>query len=206
MRLPEPPLLLVTDRRQARRPLPDLIEVAFAAGCRWASLREKELPKAEQLALTRRLLPLARRFDAKLTLHGDPALAQAAGYDGVHLPAGGDAETARALLGPAALVGISIHDLAEAAALDPALDYAIVGPVRETASKPGYGPALGFARLAAIAAATRVPIIAIGGIDAAAVPEILASGAVGIAVMGGIMRAADPAGEVKGLIAALCDR
>lgn len=206
MRLPEPPLLLVTDRRQARIPLPELIEAAFAAGCRWASLREKDLPKAEQLAMTRHLLPLARRFDAKLILHGDPALAQAAGCDGVHLPAGGDAKMARALLGPSALVGVSIHDLAEAAAFDPALDYVIVGPVRETASKPGYGPSLGFAGLAALAAATRVPIIAIGGIDAAAIPEILASGAAGVAVMGGIMRAANPAVEVKGLIAALCGR
>jgi thiamine-phosphate pyrophosphorylase len=204
--LPEPPLLLVTDRRQARIPLPELIEAAFAAGCRWASLREKDLPKAEQLAMTRHLLPLARRFDAKLILHGDPALAQAAGCDGVHLPAGGDAKMARALLGPSALVGVSIHDLAEAAAFDPALDYVIVGPVRETASKPGYGPSLGFAGLAALAAATRVPIIAIGGIDAAAIPEILASGAAGVAVMGGIMRAANPAVEVKGLIAALCGR
>jgi len=113
---------------------------------------------------------------------------------------------ARALLGPAALVGISIHHLAEAEALDPALDYAVAGPVRETASKPGYGPALGFAGLAAITAATRVPIIAIGGIDAETVPEILASGAIGVAVMGGIMRAANPAGEVKELIAALCGR
>jgi len=129
VRLPEPPLLLVTDRRQARIPLLELIEVAFAAGCRWASLREKDLPKAEQLALTRRLLPLARRFGAKVTLHGDLAVAQATGCGGVHLPAGGDAKTARALLGPAALVGASIHDLAEAEALDPALDYAIAGPV-----------------------------------------------------------------------------
>ena len=206
MRLPEPPLLLVTDRRQARIPLPELIEVAFAAGCRWASLREKDLPKAHQLALTRRLLPLARRFGAKLTLHGDPALTQVAGCDGVHLPAGGDARTARALLGPAALIGVSIHNLAEAETLDPALDYAIVGPVHETASKPGYGPSLGFAGLATVAAATRVPIIAIGGIDATAVPEILASGAVGVAVMGGIMRAVDPAAEVSGLIAVLCGR
>jgi len=206
VRLPEPPLLLVTDRRQAQIPLPELIEAAFAAGCRWASLREKDLPKAEQLALTHHLLPLAQRFGAKLTLHGDPALAQAAGCDGVHLQAGGDATTARALLGSSSLVGISIHHLAEAEALDPALDYAIAGPVRETASKPGYGPALGFAGLAAITAATRVPIIAIGGIDAETVPEILASGAIGVAVMGGIMRAANPAGEVKELIAALCGR
>lgn len=78
--------------------------------------------------------------------------------------------------------------------------------MRETASKPDYGPSLGFAGLAAITAATRVPIIAIGGIDAAAVPEILTSGAAGVAVMGGIMRAANPASEVEGLIAALCSR
>ena len=96
-------LLLVTDRRQAAAPLSDMLGAAFAAGCRWASLREKDLPAEEQVQLARELLPLARRFGARLTLHGDPNLALAAGVDGVHLPAGGDVAAARAALGPDAL-------------------------------------------------------------------------------------------------------
>jgi len=51
VRLPEPPLLLVTDRKQAVAPLANILEAAFAAGCRWASLREKGLSAPEQVAL-----------------------------------------------------------------------------------------------------------------------------------------------------------
>lgn len=203
MTLPAPPLLLITDRSQARLPLPALVEQAFSGGCRWASLREKDLAPTDQVALAQSLAPIARRFGARLTLHGDPALAKAAGLDGVHLGAGGDVAAARALLGPEALVGISIHSVAEAQALDRTADYAVAGPFRETASKPGYGPALGAAGLAAMVTACALPVIAIGGIDAAAVPEVMASGSAGIAVMGGPMRAPEPAGTVRTLIAAV---
>lgn len=203
MRLPHPPLLIVTDRKQARRPLPEILESAFAAGCRWASLREKDLPVRDQLELLRELLPLARRHGAALTLHGDPSLAQEAGADGVHLPGGGDAVAARALLGSGALIGISIHAVAEARQLDArALDYAIAGPVFETVSKPGYGPSLGEAGLAAMAKASPVPLIGIGGIDALSVKTVIAAGAHGAAVMGGVMRASDSGAKVRALLAA----
>ena len=164
MSIPQPPLLLVTDRAQARLPLDDIVARACAAGCRWVSVREKDLPADEQIALARRLAPIAQRFGARLTLHGDAAQARAAGLSGVHLSAAGDAAAARATLGLHALVGISIHDAEEARALDPAVvDYAVAGPAYLTASKPGYGPALGPDGLAAICPATPVPVVAIGG-------------------------------------------
>ena len=90
MNLPDPPLLLVTDRRQAGRPLAEVIAPACAAGCRWISVREKDLPAAEQVALARGLLPIARRWGARVTLHGTAEMARAAGVDGVHLAAGSD--------------------------------------------------------------------------------------------------------------------
>lgn len=201
MRIPSPPLLVITDRRQATRPLAVVLEAAFAGGCRWASLREKDLAVDEQVVLARDLHGLAKRFGARFTLHGDAATARAAGLDGVHLAAGSDASAARALLGPAALIGISVHAAEEASRLDPdVVDYAVIGPVNETASKPGYGPALGPDGVRAIAAATSVPMIAIGGITVDAIEALCAAG---IAVMGGVMRASDPAGEVRSLIAAL---
>ena len=49
MRLPHPPLLLVTDRRQARKPLVEVVAAALAAGCRWVSVREKDLPEDDQI-------------------------------------------------------------------------------------------------------------------------------------------------------------
>ncbi len=204
MRLPQPPLLLVTDRQQARRDLTDIVRDACAAGCRWVSLREKDLVAEDQRSLFGRLLPIVHAFGGRMTLHGSAELARLARADGVHLSAGGDAAAARATLGREALIGISVHRPAEAESLDPdVIDYAVAGPAYPTASKPGYGPALGPSGLAAICTATRVPVFAIGGIEAEIVPDVMSSGAAGIAVMGGVMRAADPGTEAERLLALL---
>ncbi len=207
MRLPDPPLLLVTDRKQTRIPLAAVVERSLAAGCRWVSLREKDLPDIEQIVLATVLKSLMHLVEGRLTVHGSPALAKASGVDGVHLPSGAEPAGARGALGRGALIGISVHSVAEAEDLDPTLvDYAIAGPAFATASKPGYGPALGARGLAAIAAATPVPIIAIGGIEAANVRQVLDAGATGIAVMGGLMRATAPEREMKRLLDAMGER
>ena len=202
MRLPDPPLLLITDRTQARKPLADILGAAFAAGCRWASVREKDLPIADQIALARSLLPIARQFGARLTLHGDPAAARGAGVDGAHLAAGGDSAAARTMLGPEALIGLSVHTPAEAASAG-AADYIVAGPAHETASKPGYGPALNASGISAIAKRSPIPVIAVGGLAAHNLSDIMKAGAAGIAVMGGIMRAEDTAAEMRDLLVAL---
>ncbi|MDQ2954985.1 MAG: thiamine phosphate synthase, partial [Pseudomonadota bacterium] len=160
-----------------------------------------DLPVAEQIAMAQDLLPLARRYGAHLTLHGAAAVAKAAGIDGGHLSAGGDAAGTRTLLGPHALIGISIHTVDEAAELDASvLDYAIAGPVFPTASKPGFGPVLGEKGFAAIIHAAPIPVLAIGGISAISAARMTALGAAGVAVMGVIMRAVDPAREMRGLL------
>ena len=202
MKLPDPPLLLITDRRQTLLPLADVVRAVLATGCRWISMREKDLSQVDQVALARALLSIARRHGACLTLHGDAALAKACGADGVHLPAGSDPIASRAMLGPAKLIGLSLHTVTEAAAIDPnVVDYAIAGPIFETPSKPGYGPGIGRKGLVDIARAASVPVLAIGGLNATRAAEVLAAGPVGIAVMGGVMRAADPGQEVKALLA-----
>ena len=183
-RLPAPPLLLITDRTQAVGG--DLVAVAGAAleaGCRWLSLREKDLPPAAQVALLERLCPLVRAVGGCLTIHGDPHLARLC--DGVHLGAGGDVAAARARLGPGALIGLSCHSKAELAlAARQGADYASLSPIYLSASKPGYGPALGPASLAG----APLPVLALGGVGVAQVAACRAAGAAGIAVMGGPMR------------------
>src|SRR5215468_8647426 len=202
MKLPEPPLLLITDRRQVRRTLVEVVAAALTSGCRWVSVREKDLPEGEQIALARMLAPMVWRHGGKLSMHGTPELAQAVNADGVHLPAGTDPSAARKLLGSHKLVGVSIHTVTEAEAIDPlSVDYAIAGPAFETESKPGYGPEIGRKGLAEIAAAARVPVLAIGGLNTTRAAEVLAAGPSGIAVMGSVMRASDPAQEVRALIA-----
>ena len=204
MTLPDPPLLLVTDRRQARRPLAAVVAAALEAGCRWISLREKDLPQDEQIALLRLLLPLTRKHGGFLSLHGDAALAARPGADGIHLPSGSDAAAARAAIGRGKLVGLSIHSVPEAQRVDPALiDYALAGPAFETPSKPGYGPEIGRIGLAEMARAASVPLLAIGGLNTLRVPEVVAAGCAGIAAMGAVMRAADPGREVEALIVSL---
>lgn len=204
MTLPSPPLLLITDRQQARGDISSIAEAAFAAGCRWLSLREKDLPPAEQGAFLNELLERAHRHRAAVILHGDPKIARGTGAHGVHLAAGDNAAEARHLLGRDALIGLSIHSAEEARAVDGSLvDYVIAGPVFETASKPGYGPALGLEGLAGIVKACPVPVIAIGGIGPENAPDCLAAGAAGVAVMGGVMRAKNPGDAVAQLISAI---
>src|SRR5258707_12886909 len=89
MKLPVPPLLVISDRGQARRPLIEIAEAAFAGGCRWFSLREKELPAAERRAWLSELVALGRRYDAPIMAHEGIQAALAPGADGGPLPAGG---------------------------------------------------------------------------------------------------------------------
>jgi thiamine-phosphate pyrophosphorylase len=189
--LPQPPILVITDRRQARRPLEEIAERLFAAGCRWLSLREKDLEASARLALLERLVALGRAHGAVVSVHEDVAAARAAGAQGVHLPAGLAPGAARAALGAAALIGCSAHDHTELAALAGA-DYATLSPIFASASKPGYGPALGIAGLAAAAGAAPLPLVALGGIDAENARSCLAAGAEGVAVMGSVMAADNP--------------
>lgn len=203
MAIPTPPLLVITDRKQARAPLADILRAAFVAGARWASVREKDLPDAGQVVLACALLPIAREYGARLTLHGSPELAKEAGLDGVHLAGGGNVAAARAIMGADVLIGVSIHNLVEALAVDTAADYAVAGPAFPTLSKPGYGPFLETQGIAAMARVSPVPIISIGGIEPENAATLIASGARGIAVMGGIMRAADPGDHVGRLLAAV---
>lgn len=187
--LPTPALLAITDRRQAVLPLPDLAEALFAAGLRWLSLREKDLPADEQAALARELVTRARPWGATVTLHGDPALALAAGAAGVHLPDGSDPAAARRLLGDGALIGLSAHGAEGlSAAGRSGADYVTLSPVYPSRSKPGYGPLFGPEGLRRLAASSPVPVVALGGVDPGNAGECLDSGAAGVAVMGESMR------------------
>jgi thiamine-phosphate pyrophosphorylase len=202
VRLPDPPLLVISDRGQARQPLERVAEAAFAGGCRWFSLREKDLPPTERCALLAALVALGRRFGATVTVHEDIEAAEVAGAAGLHLPSRGDPQAARARL-PGALIGASAHSGLDAASLLRAgADYVTVSPVFLTASKPDYGPALGPDGLAAIIAEAVGPVVALGGITPDNAALCRAAGASGIAVMGEVMRAAYPRATVARLIRA----
>ena len=200
--LPDPPLLVISDSSQVRRPLIEVAGAAFAGGCRWFSLREKDLPGDERRRLLAALVELGRRFGAVVTAHGDIDAVLAAGADGVHLPEEGDPRAARVRL-PAGLIGASAHSVAGAAArLRAGADYATLSPVFPTASKPGYGPAIGVEGLARAVAAAPGPVLALGGVTADNAAACLAAGARGVAVMGEVMRADDPEAAIAAFLRA----
>ena len=178
-------LLVLTDRTQAGgRPLVDVVRAAVEGGAECVILREKDLPPAERAALADEL----RAFVPTLLIASDPSIES----DGVHL-AGADAMPA---MRPA-VVGRSCHSVSD---LDTAAaegcDYATLSPIFDSASKPGYGPALGVDALRD----APLPVYALGGVDPSNAVECVAAGAVGVAVMGFVMRAHDPAVAVKELL------
>ena len=204
MTLPDPPILVITDRRMAARPLADVVEAALRGGCRWVSLREPDLDREALIALGKQIAEICAGHAARLSVGADVAAAAAIGAGGVHLPqrlAGKDAVTeARAALGKDALVGVSCHSQEEAeSARRHGADYVTLSPIFLTGSKPGYGPALGTDTLAAIAAALDMPVLALGGIGPDNAASVRGIGAAGIAVMGSIMRAEDAAAAFRRL-------
>jgi thiamine-phosphate pyrophosphorylase len=202
--LPNPPLLVITDRRQARRPLEDVAAQCFAGGCRWLSLREKDLPAAERRALLRCLVALARPYGARVGVHEDVEAALAAGAGALHLPEGGSPRAVRMRLPAGTLIGLSVHDGAGLRrAAEERADYVTLSPVFVSASKPEYGPALGVENFSRLAKAASVPVLALGGIADERITGMIEAGAAGVAVMGAAMAADDPAHAVAGLVARL---
>ncbi len=180
---PTPParLLLLTDRRLSPRPLVDTVRAAVDGGARAVVLREKDLPAAERVRLAdglRAVLP----DDALLVLAGTSVPG-----DALHLAAADAVPDPRP-----ALLGRSCHDAAELAAAA-GCDWVTLSPVFATATKPGYGPALRPAGLAALLGPGAPPAYALGGVDGpAAARACRQAGAYGVAVLGAVMRAPDP--------------
>jgi thiamine-phosphate pyrophosphorylase len=198
-------LLAVTDRHGLSRPLDETVHAILDGGAGWVWFRDRDLEPDARRELGIRVASRTRAAGAFLTVGGDVALARALGADGVHLGggAGSDAiEAARAELGPGALIGISAHTPVEVeAAAKAGADYVTLSPIYPTASKPGYGPALG---LGGIATARRagLPVVALGGITPDRIPACRDAGAAGIAVMGGLMRAPDPVAAARTILTA----
>jgi thiamine-phosphate pyrophosphorylase len=203
VKIPSPPLLVITDRKQARLPLADMAQEVFKGGCRWLSLREKDLPPPERLALLRALVALGRKWNATVTVHEDIEAARQSGASGLHLPGTGSPAVARRLLGAGALIGLSCHDIDDIArAEEEGADYVTLSPIFATPSKPGAIP-LALDELADCAAKAIIPVIALGGIGPAEAGLCLEAGASGVAVVGAVMADADPAQATSALLARL---
>ncbi|WP_299953589.1 thiamine phosphate synthase [uncultured Modestobacter sp.] len=207
----DPTLYLVTDTVLcAPRSVPEVVAGAVAGGVTAVQVRDKTASRRDLLALVhavQAVLPPA----VALIVNDAVDVAVLTGADGVHvgaddLPPG----EARTLLGPGALVGVSVGSAAE---LDDVLalpagtvDLVGLSPVWSTPTKPDAGAALGLdgtRELAARARAGGLTSVAIGGISAGTAAEVAATGVDGICVVSDICTAADPTAAARALRTAL---
>lgn len=170
-------------------------------------LRGHGLTGAEMFELARDIAFGADAAGAEVLVNDRVDVALAAGVDGVQLGYRSlPIAAARGLLGIDAWIGYSAHSAAEAAqAAADGADFLFVGALYRTASHPERAPAgvqLVRETVAGLAPA-EVPVIGIGGITPERVGEVLAAGAYGIAVLGGVWHAADPVAATAEYIAAL---
>jgi len=183
--------------------LETLAAAALAGGADCIQLRAKGLPASALVALGWRLAAACRARGALFFVNDDAAVAFACGADGVHVGPGDTAPAdARRLLGERGLVGVSVYtdeDLERAHAAR--ADYVAVGAVYPTGTKPIA--VVGLDAVRRLRARTRLPIVAIGGIDATNVAEAIAAGADGVAVISAVCGAADPEAATRELCASV---
>jgi thiamine-phosphate pyrophosphorylase len=203
-RLARARLYVVTGARQEQGDLVSFLTTILDAGADVIQLREKDAEGGDLLRWSRDFRAAADRFGALFVINDRADLAVAAGADGVHVgqndlpPA-----WARKLVGPDMIIGLSTHSTAEYddAALD--ADYLCVGPLHATPTKPGR-PATGLGIVTHAASREREglerrPWFAIGGIDAASLPDAVVAGAARIVVVRAVA-GPDSGGAVKALL------
>ena len=194
-------LYVITDRhRCAPVPLVDVVSELLDAGVNAIQLREKDLSDTKLLRLAQPIAALCQNYGAKLFINTNARIALEIGAAGVHLPTDAvETQTSSNLY-----IGSSVHTLnaAQKRAAE-AVDFVTYSPIYPTVSKPGYGPAVGIAGLAEVATGIKLPVFALGGITPARVPECLAAGAFGVAVMSGVMSMKGAGKRAKRYLAAL---
>lgn len=185
----------------------DSARLALEGGCRWVQLRMKGADGVMLEASARQVQELCRRYGATFIIDDDVMLAKRIGADGVHIGKEDMPITeARALLGDGPIIGATVNSfddiLSTLSTATP--DYFGCGPFRFTATKARLAPTLGIEGYREIICRMReqditTPIVAIGGITREDIPALLASGVDGIALSGGVLRAKNPASEMRNI-------
>lgn len=202
----DPSVYLVTDTQQCGGPdgVVATVEAAVAGGVTAVQLRDPGATTRELVDLGHALVALLRPRGVPLIVDDRVDVALSIGAAGAHVGQRDlDPVFARRLLGPARHLGLSVgtpEEARAAAALPPGtVDLLGVGPVRPTLSKVDARPAIGFAQLAVVTAATGLPCVAIGGLRAADVPALHDAGAAGSAVVSAVCGRPDPAAAARAI-------
>jgi len=197
----------------ALRPLGNLAEMAGIAARNGATIiqyRDKDASTRQMIAEAEAIRAALAGTGVPLVVNDRVDVALAAGADGIHIGRDDmDAATARRLLGPAAIIGLTVKNEADAdAAIAAPIDYACIGGVFETLSKNNPDPPVGLEGFRTLrqrirAAKPDLPVGAIAGIDAARAAEMVRAGASGVAAISTIFRASDIAAATRELLAAV---
>lgn len=188
-------LYLVTDRALARgRATAEVVCAAVAGGVTCVQVREKDVGTREFIEEARAVQAALRGTGVPLIVNDRVDVALAIGADGVHLGQRDMAPADARRLGPPGwIVGVSAELVADAVRAErDGADYVGVSPVFATPTKADHAAPLGLAGLQAIRAATKLPLVAIGGIHAGNAREVVRAGADGLAVVSAIVAADDP--------------
>ena len=183
-------LYSITDRHRCTpTPLIDVVSELLDAGVTAIQLREKDLSDANLIQLAQPLAEVCRNYEAKLFINSNVRVALEVGAAGIHLPANAESvEVIKAQTEDNLYVGCSVHSLEAAQKRETeGADFVTYSPIYPTASKPGYGPAVGVKCLVGVTEVVKIPVFALGGITPDRVAECLAAGAFGVAVMSGVM-------------------
>lgn len=197
-------LYLVTDTGLcAATGVEGTVAAAVRCGVSVVQLRDPVSADREFVALGSRLVALLEGTGVPLIVNDRAHLVGEIGATGLHIGQGDlDVPAARALIGPQALLGLSVQNLDQLAAAvghGSAIDYLGVGPVWPQTTKPDAAAPGGTGALAVIAAASPWPCVAIGGVDATRAAEVRDCGAAGMAVVSAICGKADPGAAAAGL-------
>lgn len=195
-------LYLVTDRDLSLgRPLEDIVLQAVRGGVAIVQLREKQATTRFFVEEASKIKRLLAHHNVPLIINDRVDVAQAVGADGVHL--GQDDmpyAQARALLGPKAIIGLSVETLAqveEAERYD--VSYLGLSPIFPTPTKSDTRGSWGLEGLAQARRVSRHRLVAIGGMNASNAESVIRAGADSIAVVSAICSAADPLGAAQEL-------
>ena len=179
-----------------------ILRAALEAGVRAVQLREKDLQAREFLQWAERLRLLTAEFGAKLIINDRTDICLAVQADGVHLRSDSmPIAVVRKIVGPGRLIGRSVHRAPEVIeAQREGADFVVLGPVYDTPSKRGMGRPLGFQVIREAVSGTSIPVFGIGGIRPERIPELLRSGAAGVAVVSAVLSAAEPGEAVERIL------
>lgn len=187
-------LYVITDPAIARgMPHGGIARRVVEGGADAVQLRDKTLPGRDLLAVACEIREITEESGVLFFVNDRIDIALAAGADGVHLGQGDlPVREARSISPEGFIIGVSVGSVSEAVAAESAgADYLSLSPIFPTTSKKDAGPGHGLVVLQAICASVTLPVIAIGGITPRNVPEVIAAGAEGVAVISAVIAQED---------------